>query len=246
MALPKKSVMENDAQVPVRILIADDHPMIRQVVQVACAERPGLQVVGEAADGAETLELCRELQPDVLVLDLIMPVVDGQEVIRRLKDERSPIRILVLTASEDQSSIFNCFRLGVAGYMAKSGSADDIADAIEAVASGVTVFSPEHQRLAYARLAELAQKARTAARAASELTKREREVLDLIGEGWSTREMASRLGVSDRTVETHIASLYQKLGVRTRIQALYRAANLGLVKLAEREKPRSRHSTGAR
>lgn len=216
---------------PLGVLIVDDHPMIRQMVRLACEDRPGLKVVGEARDGHEALERCRELEPAVVVLDLVLPGLDGIEVARRLRQEGSAARILILSGRDDGEAVYEALRAGVDGYQEKTAPVKEIAAAIEAVAGGTKVFTLEQQRAAFARLGKEARDARTAASAASGLTPRERQVIELLVQGLSTRQMAFRLGVSERTAEAHIANLYQKLDVRTRVQAVNRAAGLGLVRL---------------
>ncbi|HEV8421208.1 MAG TPA: response regulator transcription factor [Actinomycetota bacterium] len=224
-------VMTTGSEQRVRVLVVDDHPIVRAMVRVACDGRDELTVVGEAGDGNEALRLATDLQPDVIVLDLILPGVNGLEVAQRLALDESTARILVLTASDDKTAVFEALRLGVSGYVEKTASVDEIADAIQAVARGELVFSKELERRAQVQLGEFARKARETARALARLTPRERQVLALLAEGLSTRQIAKRLGLSDRTVESHIGNVYQKLEVRTRVQALYRAAGLGLVDL---------------
>lgn len=215
----------------VRVLVVDDHPIVRTMVRIACDQRDGLAVVGEAADGNEALELAASLRPDVIVLDLILPRMSGLEVAGRLALDDSTARILVLTATDDKTAVFEALRLGVSGYVEKTASVDEIADAIQAVARGELVFSKELERQAQVQLGEFAKRARETARALARLTPREREVLALLAEGLSTRQIAKRLGLSARTVESHIGNIYEKLDARTRVQALYRAAGLGLVDL---------------
>ena len=212
-----------------RVLIVDDHPMIRQMVSLACRNHPRMEVVGEASNGAEALELCRRLRPDVLVLDLLIPRLDGIEVARRLQEDGSATRILDVTGADDKASVFEALRVGAAGYVEKTASLEHIVAAIEAVADGTKVFTVEQERQAHEHLGEFARKAWDTAKVLASLTPRERDVLGLIAEGLSTRQIANRLRMSERTAETHIGNIYQKLQVKTRLQALYRAAGLGLV-----------------
>jgi RNA polymerase sigma factor (sigma-70 family) len=215
-------------------LIVDDHPVVRAMVRMACDDRNGLSVVGEAGDGNAAIELAAILRPDVIVLDLILPGMSGLEVVERLALDDTIAHTLVLTGSDEKTAVFEALRLGVSGYVEKTASVEEIADAIEAVARGQLVFSRELERRAQVQLGEFARSARETARALAQLTPRERQVLALVAEGLSTRQIANRLGLSSRTVESHIGNLYQKLDVRTRVQALYRAAGLGLIDLIGR------------
>jgi DNA-binding NarL/FixJ family response regulator len=212
----------------VRIVIVDDHPMIKRMLRLAIEERPGLQVVGEASDGAEGLELCRSFDPDMVVLDLALPVMHGFDVVRRLRQEGSGARILILTGSDESGAVLESVRLGVHGYIEKTLPPEEIARAVETVAGGVRAYGPHEQRMARVQLLEKARAARRAAEAAASLTPRERQVLGLIATGSTNRQMASRLRISEFTVEAHIANVYAKLGVRGRVEAAQRATELGL------------------
>jgi DNA-binding NarL/FixJ family response regulator len=216
---------------PIRVLIVDDHPMVRDMIRLGCQERPNLEIVGEAGTGAEALESAQRLDPDLIVLDLILPGLDGFEVIRRLRAVSDSVRILVLSNREDAQAVFETMRLGANGYFEKTASLTALLDAMEAVGRGEEAFTAAHEQLAHSRLSELARRARAAARAAAMLSPRELEVARLIAEGLTVRQIGSRLNISPRTVDTHISKLYDKLGVRTRIQAIQRAAALGLVDL---------------
>jgi DNA-binding NarL/FixJ family response regulator len=221
----------HEDQSKIRVLVVDDHPMVRDIIALACRERPRLRVVGEAGDGIEALELARNLRPDVIVLDLGLPRLHGFDVIRLLREEGLPVRILVVSAREDGAAVFAASRLGADGYLDKTGSVTEVAAAVEAVAAGTRVFSGEHERGAHDVLREIARRSREAARLGSSLTPREGQVLELIARGLTTRQAASRLGVSDRTVETHVGNIYEKLDVRTRVQAVRRATAFRLIDL---------------
>ncbi|MBI4730358.1 MAG: response regulator transcription factor [Acidobacteria bacterium] len=216
---------------PFRVLIVDDHPMIRRIVALACEDHPALEVAGEAANGAEALDKFRLLAPDVTVLDLMMPGVGGLEVARVLLEERPGARILVLSAKQDERSVFECLSAGALGFVEKTASIESVARAIDAVGRGRQVLSDGLRRAAFGQLREAARNARHASDAVGALTPRERGVLALIAEGLTARQMARRLGVSERTIETHIANLYRKLDVRSRVQAVNRAAALRLVEI---------------
>ncbi len=214
--------------------------MVREVVKMACEERSSLEIVGEAADGHEAISLYRTLQPNVIVLDLGLPGRSGYEVLRQVREESSDTRIIVLTGQTDPSAVYECLRLGADGFVEKTGSVDEIAAAVEAVADGTQVFSIEHQRSAHAELGNVVRRSREAARIASGLTGRERQVLGFVAEGLTTRQVATRMRVSPRTVEAHIRNLYAKLEVRSRMQAVHKAIRLGLIEFGAGEP-----STGA-
>jgi len=227
---------------PIRVLIVDDHPMVSEIIALACAERPSLRVVGQAADGWEALERCDQLRPDVVVLDLGLPGLSGFDVLVRLRELLPSARVLVVSGRDDRAAIFECVRLGADGYLEKTGSVDEIAAAVEAVGQGTQVFSVDHQRAVRVELGDLVRRSRLAASLTARLTRREREILDLLASGLGMRGIASRLGISERTAETHARSLYRKLGVRGRLQAIRRASAMNLLRL-ERS-PRTASTTG--
>jgi len=214
---------------PVRVVVVDDHPLLRDAVRMACEEDSRIQVVGEAGNGNAALDACARLQPDVLVLDVGLPGIDGFEVARRLKEQGSAVRILILTGMEDPSAVFESRRIGVDAFVEKQGTISDLPGAIRAVADGEWAFSPDQERRANQHLAALIKWARETSRAISSLTPRELDVLRLISGGVTTRQTAARLKLSQRTVESHISKLYSKLGVRTRVQAVVQASRLGLL-----------------
>ncbi|MGH2694603.1 MAG: response regulator [Actinomycetota bacterium] len=213
---------------PIRIVVADDHTMLRRIVQMACEERESLELVGEAGDGPQAVEAVLEHRPDVLVLDLSLPHFDGFEVARRVKQEAASTKILILTARDDARAVFDSMRADVEGFLDKSSDMDEIADAIEKIAAGERAFTAEQERGALDQLGSFLKRARESSRVGGSLTARELEVLLLIREGLTTRQMATRLHVSQRTVESHIEKLYRKLGVNSRVQAVARGAELGM------------------
>lgn len=224
--------MSENGRGRIRVLVVDDHPMVSQIVAIACDARPSLQVVGQAGDGWGALEQCELLHPDVVVLDLGLPGLSGFEVLVRLRAQFPSTRVLIVSGRDDRAAIFESVRLGADGYLEKTGSVDEIAAAVEAVGQGTKVFSVDHQRAVRVELGDLVRRSRLAASLAGQLTRREREILDLLALGFSTRLIASRLGISERTAEAHTRSLYRKLGVRSRLQAVHRAAEMNLLKLA--------------
>ena len=216
---------------PFRVLIIDDNPVLRRVVAIACAAMAGLDLVGEAGDGEEGLAACERLAPDLVVLDLALPRIDGLEVARRLRASRDPPRVLVLSGRGDGESVLAAMRTGVHGFVVKSAGIDEVASAMLAVARGERVFPPAEERAAVVELGRLVRAARAGARDASTLTPRELTVLQLLAEGLTLHQVGMRLGISQRTVESHVAKLYRKLEVKTRVQAVVKAASLGLIEL---------------
>lgn len=211
---------------PFRVVIIDDDVVLRQVVSIACAATAGLEVVGEAQDGEEGLALCERVAPDLVVLDLTLPGMGGLEVATRLRESRSPSRVLVFTAREDGETVLAAMRSGVHGFLAKSAAIDDVASAMLAVARGEPIFPPEHERAAVQELGRLARAARTGS---PTLTRREITILQLLADGLTLRQVGTSLGISHRTVESHVTKLYRKLGVKTRVQAMAQGASLGLI-----------------
>jgi DNA-binding NarL/FixJ family response regulator len=216
---------------PVRIVVVDGHPVMRGVIRMACASTADLEVVAEAADVAEALEAADRYSPDVVVLNLDLPDGDGTEVIRGLRSGGSPARVLVLTDRTNGAAVLECLRLGVHGYIDRATGIRTIGTAIRRVARGERVVDREIEQAAVMELGRFARQAREGSEVASSLTRRELEILELISSGLTMRQIATRLGISPRTVETHVAKLYRKLAVRTRVQAVARAASLGLIDL---------------
>jgi DNA-binding NarL/FixJ family response regulator len=224
--------VDAEAATPYRVLVVEDHAVIRGVIRLACEHAYGLEVVGEVETGEAALERCRADGPDVMVLDLALPgPLQGLEVARTLRAEGNPVRILVLTGSTDDQTLFESTRAGIDGYLQKTVGVRFIADALRRVARGERVFSRDQERAMLSELGRLARQTRKVSGAQSTLTERELEILEYVAVGLTVKQVASRLGLSPRTVETHLAKLYRKLGVRNRVQALARAASLGLIDL---------------
>jgi DNA-binding NarL/FixJ family response regulator len=215
----------------IRILIVEGHPVLSGVARLACEASPNLEVVGESGGGYEALAACAELEPDVLVLDLSLPDLDGLEVARRLRTSGSEAKILVLTGRTDYETVFESVRAGVDGYLEKTAGVRSIVDAIQKVARGERVFTPEQERGAVSELGRMARQAREASGLRENLTPRELEILGYVSYGLTVKQVATRLGLSPRTVESHIGKLYRKLGVSNRVQAVSRASSLGLIEL---------------
>jgi DNA-binding NarL/FixJ family response regulator len=216
-----------------RVLVVEDHPVLRGVLRLACEHTPGLALAAEVSTGEEAIEAYARLHPDVVVLDLSLPgEVQGFDVARAIRAERGPTRILVLTARTDEEAVFEAVRVGADGYLEKTVGVRFIADALRRIGAGERVFSPEQQRAALTELGRLAARAREASGLRASLTDRELQILEMLSRGLTVKQVASRLGLSGRTVESHVAKLYRKLGVRNRVQAVSRAASLGLIELS--------------
>ena len=210
----------------IRVLLADDHTMLRQSLGRALTEH-ALEVVGEAGDGEEAARLALELLPDVVLMDVSMPVLDGVEATRLIRDQTPAVQVVILTMHADKNVLDRAIRAGAVGYLVKDCTIDEVVRTIEQAASGETALSP---KLAGAMLAE-AVKPLAGVAPDSIISKREEEVLQLIAEGLSTTEVATRLYISVKTVKNHLASVYQKLDSRDRTQAVVRAVRMGIIRL---------------
>jgi DNA-binding NarL/FixJ family response regulator len=224
-----KQALSREPAARTRVLIVDDHPMVRQTVRWACEARPNLEVVGEAIDGAEALAMTADLKPDVIVLDLGLPNIDGLEVARRLRLEEHVPKILVLTGRDDSKDLFESMRVQVEGYLDKSDAFDNIGELIEEVAGGRQLITSAQQQIAISHLGDLIRSARQSSKINAVVTDRELEVIKLIAEALTTHQMATRLGLSERTVESHISKLYKKLDAKNRVEAISKATKLGLL-----------------
>ncbi|MGH2660279.1 MAG: response regulator [Actinomycetota bacterium] len=227
MAIRAMEAFEGQA----RVLIVEDHPVLREVVRIACDASPLLHVVGEAQTGEEAMEASRTLSPDVVLLDLTLRAMDGLELARRLRREGRPVKILVISGRTDDQTVFESVRAGVDGYLEKTSGVRYITDALVRVAAGERVFTRDQERAAIAELGRLARRAREASGLAGSVTPRELEILRHLSRGLTMRQVATRLGVSIRTVETHVAKLYRKLGASNRVQAIAKATDLRLIEL---------------
>jgi DNA-binding NarL/FixJ family response regulator len=208
-----------------RILVADDHPLFRDGLRALLASVDDANVVGEASTGREAVELTLDLQPDVVLMDLHMPKVNGIEATRQVVEASPHVGVLVLTMVEDDDAVFAAMRAGALGYLVKGSSQGEILAAIRAVGSGEAVFGPAIAR----RLIEYfsGPQARLA-QAFPDLTKREREVLELIARGETNAAIARELGISQKTVRNHVSNVFTKLRVVDRAQAIVKARDAGM------------------
>jgi len=222
---------EPRAAQPIRLMLADDHTMLREGLRRSM-EGAGFLVVAEARDGEEAVRFALQVRPNVVLMDVSMPILDGVEATRQIHRARPEIAIVMLTMHADADVLTRALGAGAVGYMVKDSSTDEVAQAVRLAANGDTALSPE---LASSMLTEVHRlaKARDAPDSPPDpvITKREEEVLQLIAEGLSTPEVAERLYISLKTVKNHLASIYDKLDSRDRTQAVVRAVRMGIIRL---------------
>jgi two-component system, NarL family, response regulator LiaR len=205
----------------IRVLIADDHSVVREGLRMFLGRDPELAVVGEASDGAEAVELSQQLRPDVVLMDLLMPVMDGIAAISVIRSELPETEVIALTSVLESAAVVGAVRAGAIGYLLKDTQAPELRRAIKAAAAGQVQLSP--QALAY-----LVREVRTPEKTVG-LTERETEVLRLLVQGQSNKEIAQALQIVEDTVKTHVKHILAKLGVQSRTQAVLYAIRLGLV-----------------
>ena len=205
----------------IRILIADDHSVVRQGLRMFLALDAELEVAGEASDGAEAVRKARELQPDVVLMDLLMPVMDGITAIGEIRRELPGTEVIALTSVLEDASVVSAVKAGAIGYLLKDTQSDELCRAIKAAAAGQVQLSPQ----AAARLVREVR----APEGREPLTDRETDVLRLLARGRANKEIARDLSIGEKTVKTHVSSILSKLDVQSRTQAALYAVNIGLV-----------------
>jgi DNA-binding NarL/FixJ family response regulator len=219
-----------------RVLIVDDQRIVREGLVTLLGLLPGIQVAGAAGDGDEALRLVAEHAPDIALMDLRMPGMDGVEATRRIRAEHPETQVIALTTYADDASILAAVQAGARGYLTKDAGAREIEEAIEAVHAGETLLEPRVQaRLLYA-LAGGTEPPEVAPQLPDGLTRREAEVLALIAQGLSNQDISARLFVSEATVKTHINNLFGKIGARDRGQAVAYAYRQGLQKIPDAQR----------
>ena len=212
---------------PIRVVLADDHAVVRKGIREFLEAEEDIQVVAEAADGAEAVALVAEHQPNVAVLDIQMPVMTGIEATRQIKAEHPDIRVLVLTAYDDDPYIFALLQAGASGYVLKTADSGELVHAVRAVHRGESALDPA---VAQKVVQQLTSGRPLGAQASVEaLTDREVEVLRLVARGLTNRAIGQELGISDRTVQGHLANIYGKLNVGSRTQAVTQALKQGWI-----------------
>ncbi len=208
-----------------RILIADDHSVVRQGLRMFLTLDSDLDVVGEAADGAQALRMVRELRPDIVLMDLLMPVMDGIATTQAIRQEFPDTEVIALTSVLEDALVVQAIKAGAIGYLLKTTEADELRRAIRAAAAGQVQLSPE----AAARLMREVR----APDSPEALTARETDVLRLLAEGKANKEIAHALDIGEKTVKTHVSNILAKLSVQSRTQAALYAARIGLVTLTQ-------------
>jgi len=207
----------------VRALVADDHPIVRGGIVALLSADPDIEVVGEAADGLTAVRLARELKPDIVLMDLQMPGIDGAAATERILSEDPSIRILVLTTYESDDQILDAIGAGASGYLLKAAPREEILAGVHSVAAGDTVLSPSIAKTL------VSQVRKRGAEQEARLTAREREVLALVAAGNSNPQIGGLLYIGEATVKTHLLHVFEKLGVSDRTRAVTRAQELGIL-----------------
>jgi DNA-binding NarL/FixJ family response regulator len=210
------------------ILVVDDHPVVREGLSAMLSTQPDMQVVAEAATGAEAQEQARLQRPDVIVLDLQLPDMDGSEVIEAIKGEWPEARVLVLTSFDTDDRVLRAVRAGAQGYLLKGTPKEELFHAVRSINQGGSLLGPG---IAPKLLGQVYDQTDNKSRATSALTAREMSILLLVANGLRNKEIASQLFISDRTVKFHVNSIFQKLGASSRTEAVKNAVQKGLIRI---------------
>ena len=214
----------------IRILLVDDQRLMREGLRILLELEPGLEIAGEATNGQEALDLYAEIEPDVVLMDVRMPGMDGVEATWRLRERWPSALVIILTTFDDDEYVFEGLRAGARGYLLKDVSGHDLADAVRTVAAGGALIEPSVARRVVAEFARMAPPVRQPDEGLAEpLSDREREILQLVAQGFTNREIADRLSLAQGTVKNYVTTILQKLGARDRTQAALRARELGLL-----------------
>jgi NarL family two-component system response regulator LiaR len=218
-------------QVPIRVLLVDDHPIVRDGIRSLLATEGDIQVVGEAANGRDGITMAEQLQPDVILMDLVMPGLDGIEAIYRIMSSRPQTRILVLTSFDAEAKVFPAIKAGATGYLLKDSDSEELVRAIHQVHRGESSLDPRIARMVLRELQAESRPGQEQDSAGEPLTEREVEVLRLVARGLGNEEIAQRLVIAERTVRTHVSNILGKLHLANRTQATLYALREGLASL---------------
>jgi DNA-binding NarL/FixJ family response regulator len=219
---------------PIRILLADDHALLRQGTAELLRREADLKVVGEASNGEQAIELCQALRPDIVVMDVRMPILSGIEATRRIREAQPKVQVLVLSAHDDDQYVFSLLQAGASGYLLKTAPIGDLIRAIRQVGKGESPLDPAIARKVVVKFSRERQPTTPVEDppARQELTARELEVLQLLAQGLNNRAIAETLFVSDRTVQAHLTSIFAKMGVASRLEAVLMGIRRGWLTLA--------------
>lgn len=215
---------------PIRLMIADDHKLFREGIKALLAVTDDIEIIGEAEDGDSALRISQELQPDVILMDINMPVLSGIQATKKILEKLPQTHIVMLTMLEDDASVFNAMRVGARGYLLKGADPQEVLSVIRAVAEGQALFGPAIATRLMNYFRELSTRPAPSSTGVPfpELTERELEVLRLISQGLNNQEIAHKLVLSSKTVRNHITNIFSKLQVADRAQAIVRAREAGL------------------
>lgn len=213
---------------PIRVLLVDDHSLFRKGVAAALAEHPDIQVVGEASDGLQAVARAHELMPDVVLMDISMPGMDGLEATRRIKTELPQMRVVILTIAEEDQNLFEAIKSGAQGYLLKNVEPLELVEMLRGVSRGEAPISRSTAARILTEFARQAQGSDTAARPSACLSKREQEVLALVAGGATNKQIAAVLGISSSTVKNHLQNILGKLHLENRVQAAAFALREGI------------------
>jgi DNA-binding NarL/FixJ family response regulator len=215
---------------PIKILVVDDHEVVRDGISVMMGRQQGFAVVGEASNGLEAIEKVQDLHPDIVLMDLRMPQMNGVDAMRRIHAEDFEVKFIVLTTYDSDEYIFDAIEAGAKGYLLKDASREELFQAVRAVHRGESLIEPGVAAKILDRLAQLSRRSNQPS-VAELLSDRETEVLQLMASGSPNKAIAAALSISESTVKTHVANIFQKLEVNQRTEAVTKAMSLGIIKL---------------
>ncbi len=221
----------------IRVLIADDHQVVRDGLSAILQTKDDITVVGEAKDGMEAVEKAKQLQPDVVLMDISMPRMNGVEATRRIKELCPDVRVVVLTMYEEEEYIFDLVKTGVSGYLLKNSDSAQIVKAIRAAAKGESFLHPTIAGKILTEFSHMAEgRGKKTTKGKSDLTEREHGVLEYIAEGKTNKEIANALGISEKTVKNHVRNIFHKMDVVDRTQAAIQGIRRGIIRI-DMQKP---------